>query len=279
MSNHSSPWNKGLTKNSSEIVRISSEKMAKTITGRKKGPLSKEHKEKISRGRVLFLKEHPDQIPYKLYHSSKDSWPERIFQKELEKRNIKSWIHNYMAGIYEYDFAFPIQRLDIEIDGSTHNSEKVKKIDMNRDKWSVSEGWKVLRFKASHVKNSVESCADIVIEELKQSKHSQKDIDESFRLLKRQLDKTHKEKIEEKRKQLSEKKIELKNKKIEAKRQEKILKDQLKDKEKILLKDKRESIMKDVNLHKRGWVTLLSKKWGVSHTHVRRIMKHYFLDR
>ena len=34
-------------------------------------------KEKISKGRSEFLKKNPDQVPYRLYHSSKISYPEK----------------------------------------------------------------------------------------------------------------------------------------------------------------------------------------------------------
>ena len=38
-------------------------------------------KKKISDSRKKYLDEYPDQVPYRLYHSSKKSWPEITFEK------------------------------------------------------------------------------------------------------------------------------------------------------------------------------------------------------
>ncbi len=125
---------------------------------------TQETKDKISKARIKYLQENPDKVPYLINHSSKKSYPEQIFEEALLKNNINGWIYAYRNGIYEYDFAFPDLKIDVEIDGGTHNSEKVIKIDKRRDMWSESEGWKVLRFKATDVKKDVSQC----IERLKQ---------------------------------------------------------------------------------------------------------------
>ena len=57
----------------------------------------------------------------------------------------------------------PELKIDVEIDGATHLSEKVQKIDKKRDEFSVNEGWTVVRFTAKRVRNSIKEC----IEELK----------------------------------------------------------------------------------------------------------------
>lgn len=46
-------------------------------------------------------------------------------------------------------------KLDVEIDGGTHNLPNVQRIDARRDKFSESEGWTVLRFTANEVKTDV----------------------------------------------------------------------------------------------------------------------------
>lgn len=126
---------------------------------------SKETKKKISESRIKFLNENPDMVPYKLNHSSKMSYPEKRFQDAMIREGISGWTYNYQFGRYCFDFAFPDRKLDVEIDGATHQNEKVKLIDEKRDKNSVDKGWKVLRLTAKEVKSDLEGC----IEKLKQT--------------------------------------------------------------------------------------------------------------
>ena len=119
---------------------------------------SEETKKKISEQRIKYLTEHPDKVPYIINHSSKKSWPEEVFENALKSSNITGWEYKYRNGIYEYDFAFPKHKIDVEIDGGTHKTEKVKKIDERRDIFSKENGWKVLRFDAERVKKDVLSC-------------------------------------------------------------------------------------------------------------------------
>lgn len=48
--------------------------------------------------------------------------------------------------------------IPLEIDGATHNTEKVKKIDKRRDEFSNCNGWRVIRFSATEVKRDVSKC-------------------------------------------------------------------------------------------------------------------------
>lgn len=125
---------------------------------------SEETKRKISNIRIAYLTANPDKVPYKINHSSKKSWPEQVFENALIASGIDGWQYAYQNGIYEYDFAFIYKKIDVEIDGGTHKSEKVKKIDKRRDEFSKSQGWKVIRFEASRVKKDIIGC----INELKQ---------------------------------------------------------------------------------------------------------------
>lgn len=128
----------------------------------KKGRLVQKHteetKQKISKARIKYLTENPDKVPYLINHSSKQSYPERIFENALNSSGITGWIYAYQNGIYEYDFAWPELKIDVEIDGATHLSEKVKKIDARRDKFSQDNGWVVIRFTAEQVKQDVVLC-------------------------------------------------------------------------------------------------------------------------
>lgn len=139
------------TRNQSDAQSISFNK------GRRQKPTA-ETKDKISKSRIKYLMEHPDKVPYKINHSSKKSWPEQVFENALISSGIDGWKYAYQNGIYEYDFAWPEKKIDVEIDGSTHKLEKVKRIDQRRDNFSRSQGWRVIRFEASRVKSDVIGC-------------------------------------------------------------------------------------------------------------------------
>jgi very-short-patch-repair endonuclease len=128
----------------------------------KKGRGCKKHSEqtkrKISKARIKYLTENPDKVPYLINHSSKKSYPETIFEQALISSGITGWVYAYQNGMYEYDFAWPKQKIDVEIDGSTHNLPKVQKIDARRDKFSIDNGWIVVRFSADRVKKDIISC-------------------------------------------------------------------------------------------------------------------------
>lgn len=119
---------------------------------------SDEDKKRISENRINYLNDNPDKVPYLLNHSSNMSYPEKIFKNALESSNIVGWVYNYQHGIYSYDFAFPELKIDVEIDGNSHQLEKVKKIDERRDMFSKNNGWVVLRFTAKEVKENVIEC-------------------------------------------------------------------------------------------------------------------------
>ena len=150
------------SKNRKLIVRNQSERTALVL---KKCPRfhSEKTKKKISKIRLKYLNENPNKVPYLINHSSHKSWPEEVFETALKTSKIIGWEPRFRNGIYQYDIAFPIEKIDVEIDGGTHLTEKVIKIDKRRDAWSKSQGWKVIRFTAKRVKEDVSGC----IEELK----------------------------------------------------------------------------------------------------------------
>lgn len=119
---------------------------------------TQETKNKISKARLKYLFENPDKVPYLMFHSSGESYPEKRFREEMVNNGIVGWVQEYQNGIYRYDFAFLELKIDVEIDGGTHSTEKVKKIDERRDMWSEGEGWIVLRFTAKEIKKDVNNC-------------------------------------------------------------------------------------------------------------------------
>lgn len=78
--------------------------------------------------------------------------------------NITGWEYNYSVNRFCLDFAFPELKLDVEIDGATHNIEKVKLKDNIRDIFLQEKGWKILRIKATEIKNNVYECINKLLE-------------------------------------------------------------------------------------------------------------------
>ena len=139
----------------------------KTEAGKLLKPISHSErtKKKISLIRKKFLFKNPDKIPYRLNFKNgirKQSYPEALFEAALKQNNITGGISEYPIGIYNYDFAFPELKIDVEIDGALHLTEKIIARDAERDKWSQKQGWTVIRFTAKQVLKDVYSCIEIL---------------------------------------------------------------------------------------------------------------------
>lgn len=145
-------WNKGLSKNIDNRILQQSNTLKQSFELNKinaiwKGKhLSKEHREKISKSQSQYYLEHPDKIPYKLWHSSEISYPEKYFIEVFNNENIDVKYH-LQVGLYELDFYNENKKKYIEIDGGTHYKKKVQEIDKRKDNYLNSLGWKVFRVK------------------------------------------------------------------------------------------------------------------------------------
>lgn len=151
-----SSWNKGLTKETNEIVRKHAEKLSndyrsgKLISSHKGKKMSDETKRKVSTSMKKFFKEHPDRVPYVLHHSSKESYPERYFRELLINEDITGWKHNLYSIGYFLDFGFKDKKIDLEIDGEQHYTDKsIVNHDIIRNKLILENGWKVIRIRWS----------------------------------------------------------------------------------------------------------------------------------
>ena len=134
----------GLLKN-----RTMSESLKLSLSRLPKRQHSEETKKKISEIRKKFILENPDKAPYKLNHSSKESYPEKYFSELFEKENIKIEKY-YPIGLYELDFCIPSKKIDIEINGSQHYyDDKIVKSDIKRTKFLEENGWDVINIKWS----------------------------------------------------------------------------------------------------------------------------------
>lgn len=161
-------WNKGLSKETNESVKKQGETLStryetgELISTWKGKKHTNESKKKLSDSRIKFLLENPDKVPYIINHSSRPSYPEIVFENALNDASIIGWIKNYRSGLYAYDFGFEDLKIDVEVDGSTHKQEKVIKIDKRRDKFSIENGWCVLRFESNLVKKNPIFCINIL---------------------------------------------------------------------------------------------------------------------
>ena len=121
---------------------------------------SEKTKQNIREKRIQYMQQNPEQTAWSRRWKHEKSWPEKLFEDELNRRNITGWIYNLPTGIYEYDFGFPGLKLDIEIDGSWHNTEKQRQKDKLRDKYTLDRGWIVIRFSAKEIQKNVIDCVD-----------------------------------------------------------------------------------------------------------------------
>ena len=102
--------------------------------------LTDEQKQKISESRKKYLNEHPEKVPFKLNHSSKESYPEKYFREWLQKENIFSE-KEYPVERYSLDFAWPEKGIYLEVDGGQHALSWMKDHDKERTDFLTEKGW------------------------------------------------------------------------------------------------------------------------------------------
>ena len=68
----------------------------------------------------------------------------------------------YRPPHYKIDIAEPTLKIAIEVDGASHNSQKVIAADKRKEAWMTEHGWRLLRFTNSRVLRET----DAVVEEV-----------------------------------------------------------------------------------------------------------------
>lgn len=129
---------------------------------RKRLELSDEHKQKIREFRIKYMQENPEKTAWFRRHRHEKSFPEKVFETKLQENDINGWEYNLRIGIYQCDFGFLNNKLDVEIDGAWHLSEKQKFKDSLRDKYFIENGWKVLRFTAKEILDDSNKCIEVL---------------------------------------------------------------------------------------------------------------------
>lgn len=130
--------------------------------------LSEETKKKISVARKKFLKENPHMVPYKLNHYSQGkSYPEKYFKRLFDDNGI-NLVEQFPIYIYQLDFADPIRKIDIEIDGDQHYLDsKIVESDKRRNKYLEENGWIIYRIRWSDYQRLKKDSKKRIIKQIK----------------------------------------------------------------------------------------------------------------
>jgi very-short-patch-repair endonuclease len=116
------------------------------------------------RGRLKFMKDHPEQTAWRL---SNLSYPEKIFKQKCEELKLhEKHLIIREKSVYPYfiDFAFENEKIAVEIDGAQHTLKERIESDLRKDAHLISEGWRVIRFTASQVQKNIDYCINIILE-------------------------------------------------------------------------------------------------------------------
>lgn len=144
---------KGCTKETCPTIAKSSktlkEKYASGQLVAKGHSHTEESKRKLSESMRRFYKEHPEKIPFRVWHYSKgESYPEKHFREWLENEGIE-FKQQYAFETYNLDFL--IGNIDLEIDGEQHfRTQRAIDRDLRRNQILEDNGFKVIRVRWSH---------------------------------------------------------------------------------------------------------------------------------
>jgi hypothetical protein len=138
------------------LIRAVQEGYLKKIIHKK--TMSMEAKQKISKGRIKYLKENPDKHPWKNNDKFK-SKPCELLKNKLNENNI-IYISEYEPSknrFYSLDIAFPNKKIGIEINGNQHYNRDgtLKDYYIERNKFFISIGWKIYDIHYSVVYNDL----------------------------------------------------------------------------------------------------------------------------
>lgn len=146
-------WNRGLTKETSDLVKKTGETYkARLAAGKIKvwcagQRLPEAMKEKISKG---MIKAHAEGRAHNIGASrwnNEPSWPEQWFMQVIENEfEDKNYQREYSFGRFALDFAWVDKKKCIEIDGEQHQRfDDYKERDERKDSLLKENGWEVLR--------------------------------------------------------------------------------------------------------------------------------------
>lgn len=174
-----SAWNKGLTKETdvrvARQVKTLHERYANgTLKGSQFGKKhTEEEKRRISETMKRKIKNGEIEVPYKRNHHSKGlSYPEKYFMDVFKSANIPVE-YDFKVQNYLLDFANPITKKYVEIDGEQHYVDpRIVSHDIERTQTLQDLGWTLIsRIRWSEYKKSSneekEKICSYLIEQLK----------------------------------------------------------------------------------------------------------------
>lgn len=216
----------------------------------------------------------------------KESYAEKFFNECLSDNGYiinKDYFREFPFSFYRTDFFFLNLSIVIEIDGQQHfRYNHQKEIDKRKDSYLKNIGIDVLRIPwksfYSTPKQTIAEVLDILRNKPKQN------INNIFEIFNRkQLERLSIiEEIAIKNKKLIEDRKKEKNLKIAEKRDSEVLNKKNKKLNKINASDKRlderRLTLSIIDFTKFGWVTLVAKAWGVTHTQAKRFIKRNLPD-
>lgn len=172
-------WNKGLDLSDPRMQkRVEKFKINKAlglhkdVSGENNINSRPEVREKKSINKKKWLLEHPDKVPYKLNHSSKESYPEIYFKSIFEDNNIPLVYHK-QVGLYQLDFCNESKMYCLEIDGEQHYYDKrIVEHDKVRTEELQKLGWTVERIRWAHYKKLSEAEKKNIITTIAEKLHS-----------------------------------------------------------------------------------------------------------
>lgn len=145
------PWNRGLTKETSDLLVKSANTYKRRITEgiiipkgvkhtqQTREKMSESHKKAVAEGRNKG---------WATTRTNGKSYPETFFTKVIENEfTDKNYKFNLPFYTWKLDFAWPAKKRCIEIDGSQHNKSIQKESDKRKDEKLLQHGWKVLRIR------------------------------------------------------------------------------------------------------------------------------------
>lgn len=131
-------------------------------------PMTEELKKQISIKMKQYMKDNPDKVPYKVNHSSKESYPQKYFRELFQKQGIKLE-KQYHVSLYSLDFACLERKIDIEINGEQHYvDKKIVQSDIERKQFLQSLGWNCVVIRWSDYQKLDFAQKEEVISNLKQ---------------------------------------------------------------------------------------------------------------
>lgn len=145
----------------------------KISEGNKGKRFSEEHKQKIARAHIgkTHSKETREKIRaarLQRVFPKKDTVIEVALQKELNKKNIKYETHIPVCGVCQPDIVFADKQIAVFADGDYWHSKEFNngqtwRKDRKQEKILKKNGWTVLRFWGSEIKNNLQGCIDEII--------------------------------------------------------------------------------------------------------------------